>query len=225
MNKQKPAEIVKISGLSKYFPHTQTMAVYKVELSIASREFVSIKGPSGSGKSTLLNLISGLYNPTEGEIYFDESPLSKIRNKALFRRKNIGFIFQNFYLYPGFTVMENVLLPLTHQIFIGKKWVEKARELLAYLDMIDKARRNVNVLSAGERQRVCIARALLHNPKLILADEPTGNLDSQNTEKTLEILKRINKEQGATILMASHDEQAIAHSHRTIELIDGRVKN
>jgi ABC-type lipoprotein export system ATPase subunit len=216
--------IFKTVNLRKYYPQTQSFALRDVSLSIDKGEFVGIKGPSGSGKSTLLYLLAGLHTPTAGEIYFQEKPLKHIRNKALYRRKNIGFVFQDFYLYPRFTVLENVLFPCLYRFIVSASIVRNAHTQLDYLHMREKKDVPVEVLSAGERQRVCIARALLHEPPCILADEPTGNLDSENAKILLELLQKINNERGTTVVLVTHDEKVSHYAHRIVHIIDGNIK-
>lgn len=210
-------------NLRKIYPETQTFALRNMSLTVAQGEFVGIKGPSGSGKSTLLYLLAGLLTPTSGEIYFQEQPLEGIRNKALYRRNNIGFVFQDFYLYPGFTVLENMLLPCLHQFVIPSSTIKKAEKQLEYLHMSGKKDLRVETLSAGERQRVCIGRALLYDPKCILADEPTGNLDSENAQNILDLLQKINIEHQTTIILVTHDEKISRYAHRLVQIIDGNL--
>lgn len=222
MNKDSATnEIFRAVQLRKFYPQTQSSALADVSITITKGEFVGIKGPSGSGKSTLLYILAGLITPTSGEVYFYDQPFQGIKNKALYRRENLGFIFQDFYLYPGFTVLENMLFPFLHQLIIPKAIVKKAEAQLEYLQMAGKKDRPVEVLSAGERQRVCIARALLHDPQCILADEPTGNLDSKNAKNILDLLQRINREYGTTILMVTHDDQVSHYAHRLVHIVDG----
>lgn len=223
MGNENTPSIVRTANLTKVFPQSSVKALDDVNLTVISGEFVCIKGPSGSGKSTLLNTLAGLIDPTEGQVWIKGQALRDIRNKALFRRKNIGFIFQDFYLYPDFTVLENVLLPFTRSFAFDRKLSDKAGRILADIGMGGKLRQNVNTLSTGERQRTCIARAILHDPALILAEEPTGNLDSKNAVLILEILKKINAELKATILMVTHDEQVMHYAGRFIKIVDGKV--
>ncbi len=211
--------------LRKFYPQTQTSALRGVSLTITEGEFVGIKGPSGSGKSTLLYLLAGLLTPTDGEIYFQEKPFKNIRNKALYRRNNIGFVFQDFYLYPRFTVLENVLLPFLHRFIVPALTIKKAETQLDYLGIYGKKNLPVEVLSAGERQRVCLARALLYEPKCILADEPTGNLDTENAKNILDLLQKINNEHKTTILLVTHDEKISHYAHRLIHIIDGCLED
>ena len=216
-------EIFRTVHLRKYYPQTQSSALHDVSLTIMKGEFVGIKGPSGSGKSTLLYILGGLIPPTSGEVYFYDQPLHGIKNKAIYRRENLGFIFQDFYLYPHFTVLENMLFPFLHHLIIPRNIIKKAEMHLEYLGLDAKKKMPVEVLSAGERQRVCIARALLHDPQCILADEPTGNLDSKNAKNILDLLQKINREYGTTILMVTHDDQVSHYAHRLVHMVDGKL--
>jgi len=218
-----PEEIFRTVNLRKFFPQTQSAALQDVSLTIKKGEFVGIKGPSGSGKSTLLYLLAGLSLPSSGEIYFYDQPFNSIKNKALYRRNNLGFIFQDFYLYPHFTVVENMLFPFLYQLTVPAARIKKAHMYLEYLKMDSKKHVPVETLSAGERQRVCIARALLHEPQCILADEPTGNLDSKNAKNILDLLQKINREHGTTILLVTHDDQVSNYTHRQVHIVDGRL--
>jgi lipoprotein-releasing system ATP-binding protein len=224
VNKNAAGEtILRCVNLSMFYPQTKTYALRNINISITQGEFIGIKGPSGSGKSTLLYLLAGLLELTNGSIYFREQSLSSIKNKALYRRKNIGFVFQDFYLYPGFTVLENVLFPRLHQFIIPRSVMKRAHQLLEYLCMEKKNNAPVQTLSAGERQRVCIARALMYEPVCILADEPTGNLDSHNAQNIIDMLKSINKEFNTTVILVTHDEKVSSAMQRIIHIIDGRV--
>ncbi len=211
-------------NVGKYYPLTRSHALWDVSLVIENGEFVGIKGPSGCGKSTLLYLLAGLLVPTAGRIYFQGKPLTRIRDKVGYRRRNIGFVFQDFYLYPGFTVLQNVLFPCLYRGFVPTSIREKAKALLEKLHMEQKTDTPVQVLSAGERQRACIARALLNDPQCILADEPTGNLDSHNGQVILEMLKKINTQHQTTIILVTHEERVSCYAHRLIHIIDGKVK-
>jgi putative ABC transport system ATP-binding protein len=221
MSNQNKENIFRTDGLRKFYPQTQFTALRDVSLTVGQGEFLGIKGPSGSGKSTLLYLLGGLLKPTAGEIYFQERPFTDIKNKSLFRRDNIGFVFQDFYLYPGFSVLENVLFPCLNKLIVPAAIIRKAKEQLDYLNMGNKLGVGVETLSAGERQRVCIARALLYAPKCILADEPTGNLDSKNARNVLELLSKINDQHKITVIMVTHDDTVVHHAHRIVHIVDG----
>jgi ABC-type lipoprotein export system ATPase subunit len=215
--------IFRTVNLRKFYLQTQSFALRDVNFAVAKGEFVGIRGPSGSGKSTLLYLLAGLLTPSSGEIYFQEEPLRLVKNKALYRRNNIGFVFQDFYLYPRFTVLENMLFPCLYQLFVPDSTIKKAERHLEYLHMREKKDLRVEVLSAGERQRVCIARALLYEPQCILADEPTGNLDSSNAKNILCLLQKINEDHKTTILLVTHDDIVSGYAHRIVHIIDGNL--
>lgn len=205
---------------------TEVHALDNVSLEISQGEFVSIVGRSGSGKSTLLNLIGGLDTATSGSIQILDKELTHMdRNElALHRRETVGMIFQSFNLIPSRTAVENVTLALA---FAGVKRKDRpgaAKKVLGVVGLGDRLDHTPGELSGGEAQRVAIARALVNNPRIILADEPTGNLDSKTSEEILEILVRLNKDQNLTVLMVTHDEaSATATSNRLIRLLDGRV--
>jgi putative ABC transport system ATP-binding protein len=202
-----------------------TKALDNINLEIKDKEFISILGTSGSGKTTLLNLIGGLDTPTSGEILIDEVNLFDLNDKdaSAFRNKNIGYIFQLFYLEPSFTIYENVSIPLIINGQKKKDYDKRIHELLQMVNLDDYSDKIVSNLSGGEKQRVCIARALANNPKYILADEPTGSLDSYNGEKVLEYLKLLN-ENGKTIIFVTHNNDfANKYSTRIINLKDGKI--
>lgn len=225
MNKEYNAEILfRAVNVGKYYPLSRSYALRDVSLDVEKGEFVGIKGPSGCGKSTLLYVLAGLLTPTTGLVYFQGKPLKEIKDKVRYRRMNIGFVFQDFYLYPGFTVLQNVLFPCLYRGFIPTPTRKKAEILLDELHMGHKRAALVEVLSAGERQRACIARALLNDPQCILADEPTGNLDSHNGQVILEMLKKINTERQTTVILVTHEDRVSSYAHRLIHIIDGKME-
>lgn len=199
-------------------------ALRNVSLSIRSGEFLSIMGPSGSGKSTLLNLIGGLDQPTSGEIFIDNKPLHGISDDelTLIRRRRIGFIFQFFNLLPILTAVENVSLPLLIEGMPLSSVRPRAEALLQKVGLGERIEHRPEQLSGGEMQRVSIARALITDPAVLLADEPTGNLDSHTSEDIFLLLKSLN-EQGQTIVMVTHDPKAAAYGTRIITLKDGAL--
>ncbi|HTG00795.1 MAG TPA: ABC transporter ATP-binding protein [Nitrospirota bacterium] len=199
-------------------------ALRNVTLVIRKGEFLSIMGPSGSGKSTLLNLIGGLDQPTSGEIFIDSRPLHGISDDelTLIRRRRVGFIFQFFNLLPILTAVENVSLPLLLEGIPFSQVQPKAVELLNKMGLAERIEHRPEQLSGGEMQRVAIARALVTNPAVLLADEPTGNLDSRTSEEIFLLLKSLN-EQGQTIVMVTHDPKAAAYGSRIITLRDGML--
>ena len=199
-------------------------ALDDVSFNVEDGEFVVILGQSGSGKSTILNLIGCIDSPTSGTILVDGVDVTKMSAKQLceYRNKNIGFVFQSFYLEPAYSVTDNILLPLT--IAGAKRQIKdaKAKELLEKLNLTDKANAKTSTLSGGQKQRVAIARALVNDPKIILADEPTGNLDSASGAEVIEILKEICKS-GKTVVMVTHNEEQASVADHIIRLKDGKI--
>lgn len=205
---------------------TSVTALDEVSLSMDEGEFVSIQGTSGSGKSTLLNMIGGLDHPTGGEVLFNRKPLAPFSKKemARYRRFSVGMIFQNFNLIPTMSAEENVGLALAFGGVRGLQRQQRAEELLTRVGLADRLTHRPSELSGGEQQRVAIARALANNPKVLLADEPTGNVDSTRAQELLALLRGMVDKDSLTILMVTHDrELANAFSDRTILMKDGRV--
>ncbi|MCX7682589.1 MAG: ABC transporter ATP-binding protein [Anaerolineae bacterium] len=219
--------MVETHDLTKvYSDGVEVRAVDGVTLSIGAGEFVALTGPSGSGKTTLLNLIGTLDVPTAGRVVVDGVDVGTLRGDRLadFRREKIGFVFQFFNLVPTLTALENVMLPLLPY----RRWCRfdlkaRARELLQALGLEGRMYHLPGQLSGGEQQRVAIARALVNEPLLILADEPTGNLDSRATEEILALLQRLNTERGITLVVATHNPRVAAAAGRVVELRDGRI--
>jgi putative ABC transport system ATP-binding protein len=204
---------------------TQVEALRGINLEVSRGQFVALVGPSGSGKSTFLNLVGGLDRPSEGELWIDGMELSASKEKALteHRRRRVGFVFQSFNLLPRLTALENVALPL---MFVGvpeQERLTRARELLIQMGLEDRLEHRPTQLSGGEQQRVAIARALVGRPAIILADEPTGNIDSTTGKEIMTLLRRLNKEQGVTLLLVTHDDEAAAFAERVIHLRDGQI--
>jgi putative ABC transport system ATP-binding protein len=202
----------------------ESPALRGVEIEIARGEFVSIMGPSGSGKSTLLHLMGGLARPSSGRVFLDGVDLAALSDseRTRVRRDKIGFVFQRFNLFPTLTVQGN--LEIARQIQgRGVPGREEVLRLLALVRLENKLGHKPLELSVGEQQRVAIARALVNQPALLLADEPTGSLDSQNSRNVLDLLAELNRELGQTIVMITHNPEAAAVAHRTIEMLDGRV--
>ncbi len=219
-------ELIRLENVWKIYKQdgVKTTALRNVSLSIFEKEFVSILGPSGSGKSTLLHIMGLLDTPEKGRVFFDGIDTSKFSEDKLaeIRRKRIGFVFQFFYLFPTLTAIENVMLPM---IFAGvpkKEREERAFKLLKLVGLEKRATHLPNELSGGERQRVAIARALANNPRIIFADEPTGNLDSKSGKKIMKILQSLNKK-GITIVMVTHDPQIAKQTKRKIFIKDGKI--
>jgi len=208
----------------KTYDEGRIEALRGVDLSISAGEYMAITGPSGSGKSTLLHMLGGLDSPTSGQVFFGSAELGKSINLDTYRSKNVGFIFQAFHLMPTLRAIENVQLPM---IGSSRKRFDRADRATQLLDEVGLAHRMMqfpNQLSAGERQRVAIARALANDPEILLADEPTGNLDSVNSARIMEILIGIQKQRGMTLIVVTH-ENDIAHSAaRQIRFRDGRIE-
>lgn len=202
----------------------ETLALENVNLEINKGEFVSIMGPSGCGKSTLLNIMGLLDNPTNGTIEINGVSLSSMKDRQLaaFRNKTLGFVFQSFHLINSLNVLDNVELPLLYRKIAAKERTRLAKEVLERVGLSHRMRHMPTQLSGGQCQRVAIARAIIGNPEIILADEPTGNLDSKMGAEIMELLHRLNKEDGRTIVMVTHNEEQAKQTSRTIRFFDGR---
>lgn len=218
--------MIKIEGLSKFFrtEEVETIALNKVSLEVKDGEFVAIMGPSGCGKSTLLNIMGLLDNPSEGNYYLANQEVGHLKEKdrTRVRKGNIGFVFQSFNLIDELNVFENVELPLT---YLGVKPAERRKrvtEILQRMNISHRAAHYPQQLSGGQQQRVAIARAVVSNPKIILADEPTGNLDSKNGAEVMRLLNELNDE-GTTIVMVTHSKHDAGFAHRVINLFDGSI--
>lgn len=218
--------MIKTEKLSKIFrtDEIQTRALLDVDLQITEGEFVAVMGPSGCGKSTLLNILGLLDNPTSGSYLFNNHEVASLteRSRTSFRKGNVGFVFQSFNLIDERTVFENIELPL---IFLRLKPSKRKEMVDAVMDRMKISHRRKHYpqqLSGGQQQRVAIARAVVANPKLILADEPTGNLDSKNGEQVMNLLTELNQE-GTTIVMVTHSQHDAAYAHRIINLFDGQI--
>lgn len=218
--------MIKISNLEKYYrtEEVETIALNKLSLEVKEGEFVAVMGPSGCGKSTLLNILGLLDDPDGGSFLFNGTEVSKFneRKRAQLRKHNIGFVFQSFNLIDELTVFENVELPL---IYTGVKSAERKRrveEALSKMQIMHRRNHFPQQLSGGQQQRVAVARAVVNNPKIILADEPTGNLDSSNGNEVMQLLSDLN-EAGTTIIMVTHSEHDARYSHRIIRMLDGQT--
>jgi putative ABC transport system ATP-binding protein len=219
--------LIEIKELNKTYESGEecVMALVDVDLKIERGEFISVMGPSGSGKSTLLTILGGLNHPTKGDVAVDDIPIYKLSLEKLadFRREYLGFIFQSFQLIPYLTVIENVMLPLSITQRTHREQVKMADEILEKIGLAGKARRLPDQLSGGEQERVAIARALVNSPPILMADEPTGNLDSKTGKEIMDLFKSLNAE-GQTIVMVTHNPENTAFSTRTISLKDGRLE-
>lgn len=221
-------EIIKLVDVFKIYDmgEVKVNALSGVNISVAEGEFVAIMGPSGSGKSTSMNLVGSLDTPTKGKIFLDGEDISKLHESDLaqIRGRKIGFIFQSFNLIPTLTAKENILLPMVFQGKSKEEQEEKAKELLELVELADRENHYPNELSGGQRQRVAIARSLANNPEVILADEPTGNLDSHTGGKVLDFLRKLHKE-GKTIVMVTHDKDlAQKYAEKIYWIKDGKVE-
>ena len=220
-------EIIRLKDVNKVYrtKEMETLALENVNLEIRKGEFVSIMGPSGCGKSTLLNIIGLLDNPTSGMVTIMDSDTENMNDTRLseFRNHNIGFVFQSFHLIPSLNVMENVALPLIYRNGLTRKERNrKIEEVLTRLGLSHRMRHFPGQLSGGQCQRVAIARAIVGDPGIVLADEPTGNLDSKMGQEVMDILHQLNKEDGRTIVMVTHNEQQARETDRIVRFFDGR---
>lgn len=212
--------------VKKYRMGSEVLTVLKgVNLTINQGEIVAILGTSGSGKTTFLNIAAGLERPTRGEIYIDRYNLDRIseRKMAAFRRRYVGFVFQLYNLIASMTALENAVLPLVFEGVPAKEREKRGRELLSRLGLADRLKHLPSQLSGGQRQRVSIARALINNPRIIFADEPTGNLDARTTVEILQLLTTTVRENGQTLLMVTHDQQVASYADRIVEMADGNL--
>ena len=219
--------IIKVNEVSKSFGEKENfnLVLDKVSLDIKKGEFVSLMGESGSGKSTLLYIIGGLDKPTEGSVVIDEKDINEHKEKeiARFRRQDIGFVFQFYNLVQNLTVEENIMLPVVMDGKKEKDYKDRLDKILKIVGLEDKRKALPNQLSGGQQQRVSIARAVILNPKVILADEPIGNLDSKSGEEVMKLFKTLNKEEGVTILQVTHSEESAKYGDRVIRLKDGKI--
>ena len=220
-------EIIQLKNLIKYYKvgNEVVKALQGINLKIFKNEYVALMGPSGSGKSTLMNLIGCLDTPTGGQYILNDKDVSKLddNNLAEIRNKEIGFVFQTFNLLPRSTALENVMLPMVYSGYNKAERTKRAREVLDSVNVTDRITHKPNELSGGQRQRVAIARALVNKPSIILADEPTGNLDSKTSVEIMGLFEEIHR-LGNTIIIVTHEEDIARHAHRIIRLKDGWVE-
>jgi len=221
-------QIVRVKGISKIYRDTASKleVLKEINFTVDKGEFLAIQGPSGAGKSTLLHILGGLDQPTSGKVYFGDTDIYRLdeKSRAVFRNRKVGFVFQFFHLLPELNALENVLLPV-----ILKSWWERKKNLefaTSLLERLGLSRRKTHrpqQLSGGEQQRVAIARALISRPQLLLCDEPTGNLDSENGENILRLLKEFNAQDQVTVVMVTHDKEIAHGAGRIIHLKDGVI--
>lgn len=228
MRKKEEKSIIRVENVQKTFEvnrEVEVQALKDISFSVKKGQFLSIMGPSGSGKSTLLYILGGLDDPTSGKIWIDTKPLGKMspKEKSLLKRRDIGFIFQFYNLVPNLTVEDNILLPLILDGKNIKDYQEKLDVLLKKIGIREKREAYPNELSGGQQQRVAIARALIIEPKVILADEPIGNLDSKNGEAVMELLRKINQEEKTTIIQVTHSEESAEYGSHVLHMKDGVI--
>ncbi|MEN2984692.1 MAG: ABC transporter ATP-binding protein [Dictyoglomaceae bacterium] len=203
----------------------ETVALRGVSLKVRKGDFIAIMGPSGSGKSTMMHIMGCLDRPTSGKIYFEGRNVSELSDNELaeIRNKKIGFVFQSFYLLPRYTAIQNVELPLIYQGVSPKERKEKARIILEKMGLSDRINHRPTQLSGGEQQRVAIARALIINPVILLADEPTGNLDSKSSHEIMNLISKLHKEEKITIILVTHERDIAEYAEKIVRMHDGRI--
>jgi putative ABC transport system ATP-binding protein len=218
-------EIRDITKIYRMGGDIEVHALRGVSLQVDAGELLSIMGPSGSGKSTMMNVLGCLDQPTSGEYYLDGVDVKKLTDNALaeIRNRKIGFVFQTFNLLPRATALQNVELPLLYRGISGRERRRQVTEALEMVGLADRIHHRPNELSGGEQQRVAIARALATRPDIILADEPTGNLDSRSGAELVAVLQRLNREMGITVVFVTHDPDIAAHTRRIVQLLDGKI--
>lgn len=220
-------DVIKLEKIDKfYYSGVATQVLFEIDLEITEGEFCSIVGPSGSGKSTLMNIIGTLDKPTEGEVYIDRKRTDQMDKNELasLRNQTIGFVFQFHYLLPEFSAIENVLMPYNiSDQKVSDEVVERAEELLRLMGIHTVKDNLAPNMSGGQQQRTAIARALMNNPKILLADEPTGNLDTEATDNVYELFREINEQYNTSIIIITHDRKIAERTDRIIELRDGKI--
>jgi putative ABC transport system ATP-binding protein len=224
MTHEPTTELIRVENLTKTYPDGNVQAVVDVSFAVSGGEYLAIMGPSGSGKSTLLNLLGALDRPTSGEIYYEGLPLSQMPHLDRLRSQKIGFIFQSFYLLPMLTALENVQIPLFESQLSARQREQRAVQMLELVAMSHRRDHLPNQLSGGERQRVAIARALANHPSVLLADEPTGNLDSRTGRDILDLFDRLHEERKLTLIVISHSDEVAERAQRVLRVRDGRLE-
>ena len=218
-----PTPLIVAENVSRKFIDGDVLALDDVTLVVHRGEYVAIVGPSGSGKSTLLNVIGGLDQPTSGRVLFDGAEITFGRDLDELRSKHIGYVFQSFYLLPTLTAIENVQLPMFETALSASERVARAKELMSVVGLSHRCDHLPAQLSVGERQRVAIARSLANAPKALLADEPTGNLDTVTGEEILQLFETLHRDHGMTLVVITHSHEVAARARRVIEVRDGRI--
>lgn len=215
--------LIDARGLTRSYDEGRVQALRGVDFGVDAGEFVAIIGPSGCGKSTLLSLLGALESPESGTLRFRGEPYPTPARAYAFRSRSVGFVFQSFHLLPTLTAAENIEVPMLEGSLSASQRRDKIAALLSAVGLSARAQHRPGALSGGERQRVAIARALANDPALLLADEPTGNLDSVNAQRVVELLASLHRERGMTIVMVTHDAQVAGHAQRIVRMRDGRV--
>jgi ABC-type lipoprotein export system ATPase subunit len=218
-----PANLFEATELKKHFDDGDVEALRNLNLQVQESEFVAVTGPSGCGKTTLLQLLGALDRPTAGRLLYRGTSIPDLPDPSAYRSQEIGFIFQAFHLLPTFTALENVQIPMLETGLSRSERKDRAIELLKSVGLEQRRNHFPSKLSGGERQRVAIARSLANSPSVLLADEPTGNLDSDNTALVLDLLRQIHQEKGMTLVLVTHDSSVAQHASRIIHMIDGHV--
>ncbi len=215
--------LLRVENVTRHYADGGVTALRNVSLDVHRGEYLAIMGPSGSGKSTLLNLLGALDVPNEGEVYFEDEPLSHCRNLDRIRAEKIGFIFQSFHLLPTLTALQNVQVPMLEGKLKARERRPRARALLELVGLSNRLDHLPGQLSVGQRQRVAIARALANEPPLLLADEPTGNLDSQSGEEVLRLFDLLHRERGMTLVVITHSREVAERAERSVWIRDGQI--
>jgi len=215
--------LLEARNVAKHYEEGRIQALRGVDLAVEAGEFVAISGPSGSGKSTLLHLLGGLDRPTTGEIRFRGGNLAAARDLDTFRSRRVGFVFQAFYLLPTLRAIENVQVPMFESPLGPRQRAEKAEALLEEMGLKERLQQYPNQLSAGERQRVAIARSLANDPEILLADEPTGNLDTANSARILSVLTGVRDSRNLTLIVVTHESAVAQSAARNVQIRDGRI--
>jgi putative ABC transport system ATP-binding protein len=222
-----PEDVIQAINLTKIYKmgEVEVQALRGVSFRIKHGELVAIMGPSGSGKSTLMNILGCLDRPSSGEYILDGERVSDMKGDQLasIRNRKVGFVFQSFNLLPRQSALSNVELPMRYAGMSGRGRVERARQVLEAVGLNDRMKHRPPELSGGQQQRVAIARALVNDPAMLMADEPTGNLDSKSGKEIMELILRLNQEQGTTVIIVTHDPSVAAQTHRVIRLMDGEL--